>query len=181
MAIKWRKTADMKKWRHCHPMYIDKVLFEACFRFIHVTWCDDNVQAYRAFLSVPSCRRTTDELGLAAPCVRSATSCSRWSDRSSCGIDHGSHPPLGICHVSLRAMKPTNEEPTITLHYLLIARTFMQSRSNYPARLEAGLASLCSTAVTFFLFPFSSSFLTIAWSKDVSEPTRPIFPNFQGW
>jgi len=65
-------------------------------------------QAYQAFLNVPSCRRTTDELCLAAASARSTTSCSRLSGRLSCDIDRGSHPPLGICHVSLGAMKPTN-------------------------------------------------------------------------
>jgi len=38
---------------------------------------------------------------------------------------------------------------------------------------QTGLASLCSAAVTFFF-----SFLTIAWSKEIPEPTRPIFTNF---
>jgi len=31
-----------------------------------------------------------------------------------------------------------------------------------------------------YLLSFSSSFLTIAWSKEISEPTRPTFTKFPG-
>jgi len=44
------------------------------------------------------------------------------------------------------------------------------ARHAEPARLQP--ASLCYAAVT--LFPLLS-FLTIAWSKEISETTRPIF------
>ena len=32
--------------------------------------------------------------------------------------------------------------------------------------------------LSFFIFIFLSSFLTIAWSKEISEPNRPIFIKF---
>ena len=37
-------------------------------------------------------------------------------------------------------------------------------------------AGLCNAAATFLLFLF----LTIAWSKEILETTRPISANFQG-
>jgi len=43
------------------------------------------------------------------------------------------------------------------------------------ARQAEGRQGLCSAADTFFLFLF---FLTIAWSKEISESTRPIFTKF---
>jgi len=41
-------------------------------------------------------------------------------------------------------------------------------------RQAASAGRLCNASVTFFLL----SFLTIAWSKEISETTRPIFTKF---
>jgi len=91
---------------HYYFLYLERFEEIRCTKNVPLFGPDE---AYRAFSSVPSCRQTTVELCPAALSVRTVTSCSKLSDRSSCGIGRGSHPPPGICRVSSRTMKPTDK------------------------------------------------------------------------
>jgi len=47
----------------------------------------------------------------------------------------------------------------------------------YPAMVSAGMLMLC---LCYFLSSYFISFLTIAWTKEILETTRPIFTKFAG-